>query len=218
MKFVGFAGYRILLKGLIFSLAVLVGAIILIVSFGIWGGIVGGLFALLSLVIFWFYRHPRRRSNAPDNVIISPADGVVVEITEVEDEYVGEALRLGIFMNVFNVHVNRVISDCRYIRSEYIKGKFIVASRGEAPYINEQMHHYIETAYGKMKIIQIAGLMARRIDCTVKPDDKLKRGDVIGMIQFGSRVDIVLPANAEVLIAMGDKVKAGISEMAVYNG
>ncbi|MFP4460176.1 MAG: phosphatidylserine decarboxylase [Candidatus Zixiibacteriota bacterium] len=218
MKFSKIGNFRILRKGLILSYAILAGAIIISMRFAPYGIIAGVFFGLLSAIVFWFYRHPHRNSDASENTVISPADGQIVEISYIEDDFVGDSIRIGIFMDVFDVHVNRAIFDCQYLRGEYTKGKFLRASMNKAPFVNEQMHHFFNTRKGRMKIIQIAGLLAQRIDSILKPGDRLKRGDVIGMIQFGSRVDIVIPDDAKALVKIGDKVKAGESEMAVFNG
>ena len=164
----------------------------------------------------YFFRDPERQIPEDPALIVSPADGKVVFVDEVrEEKFLGRpARRVAIFMNVFDVHVNRAPVAGTVAASSHRPGKFKVACRPEAAEVNEQQATLLENDEGRVLVVQIAGLLARRIISYVKPGQKLERGERLGMICFGSRVDLYLPPEAEILVKVGDRVKAGSSVVA----
>ncbi len=178
------------------------------------------LFVLLTVFSLYFFRDPQRETPAGDKLLISPADGLVLAIEQVEQaQYLnGPAEKLSIFMNVFDVHVNRApLAGVVGYRS-YRPGKFFNASLDKASKGNEAMTIGFESAgRGKVLVRQIAGLIARRIVCRVEPGDSLAAGERFGMIRFGSRVEVFLPADTAVWkVGEGDRVKAGETVLAEY--
>jgi phosphatidylserine decarboxylase len=170
----------------------------------------------VALVLFflWFFRDPPRTVPSGKGLVVSPADGVVTETGWVETK-AGSRLRLSIFLNVFDVHVNRspvagVVRLC-----EYRKGSFMNAMNHEASISNEQTLIVVDTGEYEVSFKQIAGLLARRIVCRVKEGDVVERGQRIGLIKFGSRVDVLMPADAELKVKTGTRVSGGSSILAV---
>jgi len=177
-------------------------------------GLVASLFLLATLFLLYFFRNPGRTIPADLAVIVSPADGRVILVDEIrENEYLqGPARRLAIFMNVFDVHVNRAPVAGRVVISRHRAGRFLAAFKEEASRVNEQQAILWETAAGlRVLTVQIAGLLARRIVPAVQEGDILPKGAPIGMICFGSRVDLYLPRNCDIIVKRGDRVKAGAS-------
>ena len=170
------------------------------------------IFFLLTCFITWFFRDPER-PTPPEGFGLSPADGRVIKIETVEENpyTVGPAKKVSIFMNVFNVHVNRIPADGRLTAQTYFPGAFLNASFDKASENNERNALVLETAEGPVAMVQIAGLIARRIVSWVAEGEELKRGQRFGMIRFGSRVDLYLPADSEIMVAIGQKVSAGWS-------
>ncbi len=169
-----------------------------------------GILAVLVLFCLNFFRDPSR--VLPDNprVLVAPADGKVVRIQSISDPDVGnEATVVSIFLNVFNVHANRMPLDGTIESVNYQPGKFRAAFDHAASDENEQTEITIRTDKGLMKVKQIAGLIARRILCYGKPGLELKRGDRLGFIMFGSRTDIILPTSVSLQIEVGDITKGG---------
>ena len=168
---------------------------------------------LLGAFVLWFFRDPERQIPTDPAAIVSPADGKVTDVSSLQ--WNGEACtRISIFLNVFNVHVNRspiagVITDVTYKR-----GKFGNAMGAISAEENEQNVVTVRGEVGTVIFRQIAGLIARRIVCSVKVDDKVSRGQRVGLIKFGSRVDVVLPSACEVKVAVGDHVSGGSSVLA----
>jgi phosphatidylserine decarboxylase len=170
--------------------------------------------AVLFLYVLWFFRSPRRNIPAEAGLLVAPADGKITDITDLDTaEYLNApAVRIGIFMNIFNVHVNRSPADgvVDYIR--YRRGRKVNAMRPDAGQVNECNAIGLRgTAAGKVLVRQIAGLIARRIVCEPRLDRRLARGEIFGMIKFGSRVELILPRQAGLLIAarVGQRVRAG---------
>jgi phosphatidylserine decarboxylase len=169
---------------------------------------------LLAAFFLWFFRDPERRIPAIQGAIVSPADGKVTDISEFEEN--GERrTRISIFLNVFNVHVNRspiggVIEGVRYQ-----KGKFVNAMGAASADLNEQNIVTVRSDAGTVVFKQIAGLLARRIVFTKKAGDMVERGERVGLIKFGSRTDVIFPADAEMKVRVGDNVKGGSSVLAV---
>ena len=183
-------------------------------------------FALLELIIpallglastffiIYFFRDPDRTVPNGGGLVVSPADGKVVATGTVENStyYEGTCLKISVFMSVFNVHVNRMPCKGKVKKIIYNPGKFFNASLDKASKENEQNAVYLETEEGKeICTVQIAGLIARRIICKVQEGDEVDRGQRFGMICFGSRLDVYLPADSKLKVAVGDIVKAGTS-------
>jgi phosphatidylserine decarboxylase len=166
---------------------------------------------LLSLFVVSFFRNPERVSPGDDTMVVAPADGTVIVVERVSETPLGiEALKISIFMSVFNVHVNRAPLDGKVVGIDYHAGKFLDARDGRASSENERNGVVLETASGiKIAFVQIAGLIARRIICYPKVGDLLKRGTRYGLIRFGSRVDIYLPVDVKPLVKLGDTTTAG---------
>jgi phosphatidylserine decarboxylase len=186
---------------------------------GVWGA---GL--VLTLWCLWFFRDPERRTPADSSLVIAPADGVVVSVSPAnppgELGIPGQDLqRVCIFMNVFNVHVNRAPAAGVITAAAYREGKFFNASLDKASELNERFSVAMRTGSGHLiGFVQIAGLVARRIVRKVKPGDSLRAGQRYGLIRFGSRVDVYLPAGSEVLVKLGQATLAGETPIARFPG
>jgi phosphatidylserine decarboxylase len=169
----------------------------------------------LTLFTIYFFRNPERSSSENDNVIVAPADGKIIFVGKVpENRYFGgeEVTKVSIFMNVFNVHVNRMPINCKVIDQFYNQGRFFNASLDKASLENEQSGLLLETESGlKVLCVQIAGLIARRIVSYPENGDSLERGRRYGLIRFGSRVDLYFPEGVEVSAKLGDITVAGES-------
>jgi len=162
--------------------------------------------------VCYFFRNPRRRIPAGSNVIVSPADGRIVKISRMTSgEDISSGHQISIFLSIFDVHVNRSPIDGIVQKLQYKHGKFKVAFDDEASRLNEQ--NVITICGQGIPIIvkQVAGLIARRVVCWKQPGNPLYRGELIGLIRFGSRVDVILPDNVKVLVRVGDRVKGGSS-------
>jgi phosphatidylserine decarboxylase len=202
--FIAAQGYPLILAGVVLILLGVVGGWPWIIGLGV---LSGGFFA-------YFFRDPERDIPPEPGVIVSPADGLVIRVDEVqESEFLhGPARYVAIFMNVFDVHVNRapvagVVKEMRHRPGEYK-----AASRQDAAGRNEQQALMLENAAGRrVLVVQIAGLLARRIIPFVKPGQSLARGERLGLICFGSRVDLYLPGDSQIQVKTGDRVKAGSS-------
>lgn len=171
---------------------------------------------LLTLFVLYFFRNPERVPPQDDQAVVSPADGTVV-VAEVvpETPLGGAALKISVFMSVFNVHVNRVPFDGTVLDVSYHRGKFFDARDGRASCENERNGVVLEVAGGtRIAFVQIAGLVARRIVCYPRIGDRLKRGDRYGLIRFGSRLDVYLPVDTEPLVKLGDRTVAGETVLA----
>ncbi|MBX7167936.1 MAG: phosphatidylserine decarboxylase [Pirellulales bacterium] len=176
--------------------------------------------ALLALVV-WFFRDPPRRVPQQPGLLVSPADGRVAEVTRVEhDEWIGgPALRIGIFLSIFNVHINRVPARCRVLKLAYHPGQFLNALDPQSALLNEAMWIGLESLErpGQRLIVrQIAGLLARRIVCGLRPGEVLERGVKFGMIKLGSRTELILPDDPQtrILVQVGQRVQAGSTALA----
>lgn len=168
------------------------------------------LFLAMTFFVLNFFRDPERYPPYEENVVVSPADGRVVEIKKVLDPISNiEKSRISIFMNIFNVHVNRSPVSGEIKEIKYIPGKFFNAELDKSSEKNERNLINIKSEQGDFTVVQIAGLIARRIVCWVKKGDKLLIGQRIGMIKFGSRVDLYIPSGYEIEVHKGDKVIAG---------
>ena len=171
---------------------------------------------IVSLFVLQFFRDPPRSAPSQANAVISAADGKVIVVEKAYDEYLQrEALKISVFMNVFNVHSNRSPIDGRVEQRWYNPGKFFNAALAKASAENERNALWLKTGDGQdVTCVQIAGLIARRILCYVEPGALLNRGQRYGFIRFGSRVDIYLPLTAKPKVSLGEKVSAGASILA----
>lgn len=175
-------------------------------------------FFLLSLFFVFFFRDPERKAPDGENLILSSADGKVILIKPFENlKFVGEKGTLvSVFMSVFDVHVNRAPISGKVKYFEYNPGKFHPAFKDKASSENEQTELGLENAHGRIILKQIAGIIARRIVCKVKPGDLVRAGQRFGMVKFGSRVDLFLPENVEIKVKLNRKVKAGETIIGVF--
>jgi phosphatidylserine decarboxylase len=170
------------------------------------------LFALVTFFVVWFFRNPERSFQDEEKVIISPADGKIIKIenVEVNGTISGKFKKISIFMNVFNVHVNRAPYPGKIETINYHKGKFFSANLDKASQDNERNEILISTEDGRVIwTVQIAGLIARRIVCWISEGMNIRKGERFGLICFGSRVDIYLPEDSRIMVNLRDKVKAG---------
>ena len=165
---------------------------------------------LIAIFIIQFFRDPPRAVPADPNAVLSPADGRIVRVQKTVDPYTqADAILVSVFMNVFNVHSNRSPVDGTVERVDYQAGTFVNADLDKASTENERNALVMEVSPGqRISVVQVAGLIARRILCYVKPGDRLLRGERYGFIRFGSRVDVYLPLSARPRVAVGDKVYA----------
>lgn len=173
--------------------------------------ILGGFFTLFAA---YFFRNPKRKIPTLKNIIVSPADGKVVHVGDCEEERFlkQKMLKVSIFMSPFDVHINRSPASGKILQVKYHPGRFFVASREKASLLNEQNALIMETEdCQKILLIQIAGFVARRIVCYVKSGDLLNRGEIFGMIRFGSRVDLYLPSDVHPIVRVGQHLKGGES-------
>lgn len=173
--------------------------------------------AILTVMVTYFFRDPERLFPQGNNLVLSPADGVVVNVDTLPNHsFVGEsAVRISVFLSVFDVHVNRVPASGTVESVLYNKGKYLAAYAEKASDINENAEVTMTTEGGhRIAFKQIAGLIARRIVCHLKPGQQVKAGDRYGMIRFGSRADIIMPANTRIVVNKRDRVHAGRSILA----
>ena len=204
-------------EGLVFVLPPLVLSL-LFLGFGFY--VLSAVFFLAFLFFLYFFRHPERVFQGPEETIISPADGRVMGIEEVEEtEFVkGRALRVSIFMGLADVHVNRAPCDGVVSRVVHRPGHFEPAYRKDCDTRNERNYVLFERGGERLLVVQIAGILARRIHCWVRERDAVKRGEPIGMIAFGSRVDIYLPQDCESMVELNQRVKSGLTPLARKRG
>lgn len=183
-------------------------------SWGLW--LAAFVLLLLALCVAYFFRDPERTGDRGPSLVVAPADGKLIMITEIDEPSFigGRAIRLSIFMNVFNVHVNRYPVDgvVKYIN--YNKGKFFNAAAEKSSLENEQMSVGVETGRYRVLVRQIAGLIARRIVTYSKLGERVRQGDRMGIIRFGSRVDVFLPLGSTVRAKLGDATTAGVTILA----
>ena len=176
----------------------------------------GALALIPGLFVLYFFRDPPRRITDDPSEIVSPADGLVVEVAELKTtpHYEGPCKRISVFLNIFDVHINRAPDGCTITRMDYRKGTYKNAMTPESSEVNESNTLWLDTPHGPMTLRQIAGLVARRIVCVPEVGERLTKGEKFGMIQFGSRTELYLPPSAEVLVAAKDRVRAGASVVA----
>lgn len=204
-------------EGWPFILPFLVSAALLLLA-GMWGLALAAF--LLSLALAGFFRDPPRRLpqdlGVERGMVLSPADGTVVELAEEHEPLYlhQQARRISIFLSVFNVHINRAPRGGRVTASRHQAGRFLPAFKAQASQVNEQQHLFLETTAGPVLIKQIAGILARRIVCRAQPGAVLAAGERFGLIRFGSRVDLILPLAAQVAVRVGERVRGGESVIA----
>ena len=198
--------------GIFYALGFCIAAtLVWLITLSVWITAIPVLFALFFL---WFFRDPERRIPSGPGDIVSPADGVVTEADWIETA-AGSRFRISIFLNVFDVHVNRSPVAGTVKAMEYREGAFLNAMKPESGLLNEQTLVVIDAGEYEVSFKQIAGLLARRIVCKVKVGDRLERGQRVGMIKFGSRTDVLMPAEAVPRVRTGTRVKGGSTILAV---
>jgi phosphatidylserine decarboxylase len=173
-------------------------------------------FFIATVFVAWFFRNPERNTPVDTKAVISPADGEIIKIEDsMENDLLkAPAKKISIFMNVFNVHVNRIPYTGKIARIHYDKGSFFSANLDKASNLNEKNSILIRTDDGKeILTVQIAGLIARRIECWVKEGMHLLKGERFGLIRFGSRLEVFLPSDSVISVHVGDKVKAGETQI-----
>lgn len=200
--------------GLLYAAGLFLVAAILLKVTG--SGLLASLPVLLALFFLWFFRDPSRSIPTAPGAVVSPADGKVTTAEWIETPE-GSRLHLSIFLNVFDVHVNRAPVEGTVMQVNHKPGQYLNAMRPDSNVLNEQTTLVLATADGTVQVKQIAGLLARRIVCNVKPGDRLERGQRYGLIKFGSRVDVLLPASASLLVKLGDRVKCGSTVLATLH-
>ncbi len=180
---------------------------------GWWGAAV--VFAAAALAFLGFFRDPDRVPPDLPGAVLAPADGRVMAVVELPDPWVGQAVRVSIFLSPLDVHVNRAPVGGLVKNVEYAAGRFLAAYRPEASDENERCTLCLEGETARVAVRQIAGVLARRIVCRVRPGDTVRAGERYGLIRFGSRTDLLLPRGTEVRVRVGDRVKGGESVMGV---
>lgn len=172
---------------------------------------------LLTLFTMYFFRDPDRHGEVRDRLVLSPADGKVIDIQPFDNgqNLLGEpAVKVSIFMSVFNVHVNRIPTSGKIAKISYHPGTFVSANLEKASEENENNRITLETPGGRrVVVVQIAGLIARRIACWVREDEEVVAGNRFGLIRFGSRLDVYMPFESRVLVQRNEKVKAGETKL-----
>jgi phosphatidylserine decarboxylase len=163
----------------------------------------------LTLFVLFFFRDPERVVPEGKGLVVAPADGKVIVVKDVyEPDYLKQDVKqISIFLSVFNVHVNRVPLGGTVEAVKYIPGKFLVASADKASTDNEQTAMVISAGKDRILVKQIAGIIARRVVCYAKPGDRVQTGERYGLVRFGSRVDLFLPKDADLMVAVGDRIK-----------
>ena len=196
----------------------LVGAVTLLVHY--LGGIAWSWpLWIIFVFVLQFFRDPQRIAALGRDLVLSPADGRIVVVEKANDPYAGrEALKISVFMNVFNVHSNRSAVNGTVKEIQYFPGKFVNADLDKASTENERNAVVIDANGQIVTLVQVAGLIARRILCYIHVGDRLKAGERYGFIRFGSRVDVYLPLTAEPLVSVGDKVFATNTALARVPG
>ncbi len=200
-------------EGYWFGLPPFILGMVLLIVRGEWQTAAGAILLLLGLFVFSFFRNPERVIPSEPGLIVAPADGRVVVVKDEENQG-RPGKRISIFLAIWNVHVNRAPAAGKIIHLEYKPGKFLAAWDAKASFENEQNVFMQATEHGEIVYKQIAGWVARRVVAWKKAGDEVARGERIGLVRFGSRVDLWLPAEAEVLVKVGENVKGGSSVVA----
>jgi phosphatidylserine decarboxylase len=168
---------------------------------------------ILTLFITYFFRNPERAVPEDENAVVAPADGVIIYLGPSSEEHAaGEMTKISIFMSVFNVHINRAPISGRVIETFYNRGRFLDVRDERATFENERSGLVLENPGGtRIVVVQVAGLIARRIVCYLKKGDQAIRGERYGLIRFGSRLDVYIPMNSDLRVKMGDKTVSGVT-------
>jgi phosphatidylserine decarboxylase len=184
-----------------------------------WWIVAAALWGVLAVWVVAFFRDPERAWSRGERLIVAPADGKVVSVVQVDEPafFQGRAERISIFMNVFDCHVNRYPTDGTVAYRHYNPGEFGHAGAEKASLTNEQSSIGLTTAKGKVLVRQIAGLVARRIVTDHRPGQAVHQGERLGMIRFGSRVDLFLPLGTSVLVHVGDTTRVGVTVVAQWS-
>ena len=210
-------GYRHIIVGLIVILVAGLLFMSLFPNAGPWLFVVYGGLALFFLLITWFFRSPKRQIKLLPSSVISPADGKVVVIEEVNNPMIpGQAVRqVSVFMSPLNVHLNRYPVSGEIVSTRHYPGKYLVAWHPKSSSLNERTNTLIKTANNHSVLVsQVAGFVARRIVCYAAAGKIVSQGSEMGFIKFGSRVDIYMPLAYKVHVGLGDKVRGGLSVIA----
>lgn len=178
--------------------------------------LIGYLALLLAFFFLYFFRDPNRSVPDNENLILSPADGKIVDLREEYNEKIGQVTTISIFLSIFDVHVNRFPVTGELIEREYRPGQFLPAFKAEASELNEQNCLTIKSRESTLIVKQVGGIIARRIVCWAEKGDFLSAGERFGLIRFGSRVDISLPHNVLIRTKIGKRVKSGQSIIASF--
>ena len=168
-------------------------------------------FAAASLASLGFFRDPERETPAIPGAVLSPADGKVIAVDELDDPFVGPSKRVAIFLSPLDVHVNRAPIAGLVVGVTYSRGRFVPAYQPDAGRVNERCIVNLQGETARITVVQIAGVVARRIVCRVGPGDKLTAGERFGLIRFGSRTDSIMPRSARVSVQPGDRVVGGMT-------
>lgn len=171
--------------------------------------------AAAALACLGFFRDPERRPPDVPGALVAPADGRVMGVVEVDDAWVGAAVRMSIFLSPLDVHVNRAPVAGLVRAVDYVPGRFLAAYRAEASEQNERCTVALEGDSARVAVRQISGVLARRIVCRVRPGDKLALGERYGLIRFGSRTDLIAPRGIELRVRVGERVRGGESVMGI---
>ena len=202
----------------IYGLKFIIIGLVLTIAFSLWSAsrdslflfIMAIIFAFITLFLVFFYRNPNRVIPEDNGLILSIADGKILSIQEIDNDFIGgTGKKVSIFLSVFDPHINRIPIDGRIEYVKYFPGKFFKAFVDEASDNNEQTEIGLDFGSGKMIFKQIVVILARRIEYDLDEGQKVKGGDIFGMIHFGSRAELFLPGNIEITIKPGQKVKAG---------
>jgi phosphatidylserine decarboxylase len=202
-------------EGWIFVAFFLAATLALFLFTGYWGAVPA---IILALFCIYFFRNPERVSVDDAAVIVAPADGRIMDIGPVvEERFIhGPAIRVRIFLSLFNVHINRSPVDAEVVWVQKVAGQFLPAYKPEAGTVNVRNYVGLNARGKKLLLVQITGLVARRLVCWVSPGDSLLRGERFGLIRFGSCTELYLPTDASVEIQAGDKVKGGETVIARF--
>jgi phosphatidylserine decarboxylase len=204
-------------EGLVFILPAL---LLTVLFWGLGFPLAGLVTFVLFLFFLFFFRNPKRTYNCKEDELVSPADGRVMGVEEMMEEgFIGQMTkRISIFMSVTDVHVNRAPCEGSIVQVRHMNGRYRLAFKSHIENENERNYLVLEGKGERFLLVQIAGFLARRIICYVKPGDRIGKGEPFGMIAFGSRVDIYMPPHYESMVKSGDKVRAGQTTLARKGG
>ncbi len=171
---------------------------------------------LLALFCLFFFRNPRREIPTATGIVVAPADGRIMDIEQInEDQYLhNPTIRVRIFLSLFNVHINRSPIHGQVELVKTVPGQYLAAYKTEAGTVNARNYVVLNTDWGKMLVVQITGMIARRLVCWVKPGDSLATGERFGLIRFGSCTELYMPVDANIKVQAGDRVKGGVTVIA----